>query len=98
MWGGYASCCGYVNTGGRYNPSTDSWTATSTFNAPDGRYAHTAIWTGNRMIVWGGLKLGSRFSTLAGDTTRLRTVGSQRASPTRRRAVPITRQSGLEIK
>ena len=24
-----------LNTGGRYNPSTDSWTATSTTNAPD---------------------------------------------------------------
>ena len=29
---------GYLNTGGRYNPSTDSWIATSTTNAPAGRY------------------------------------------------------------
>ena len=45
----------YLNTGGRYNPSTDSWTATSTTNAPDGRYGHTAVWTGSEMIVWGGI-------------------------------------------
>ena len=32
----------------------DSWTATSTTNAPNGRYEHTAIWTGSEMIVWGG--------------------------------------------
>ena len=44
----------YLNTGGRYNPSTDTWIATSTINAPDGRTGHTAVWTGSEMIVWGG--------------------------------------------
>jgi len=44
----------FLNTGGRYNPSTDSWTATSTTNAPAGRYFHTAVWTGSQMIVLGG--------------------------------------------
>jgi N-acetylneuraminic acid mutarotase len=48
----------YVNTGGRYNPTTNSWLATSTTNAPDGRSSHTAVWTGNEMIVWGGVGLG----------------------------------------
>ena len=46
---------GLLNTGGRYNPSTDSWTATSTVNAPSVRYLHTAVWTGSEMIVWGGI-------------------------------------------
>ena len=32
----------------------DTWAATSTSNAPDGRSAHTAVWTGSEMIVWGG--------------------------------------------
>src|SRR5207247_10607025 len=32
----------------------DSWTATSTTNAPTGRRFHTAVWTGSEMIVWGG--------------------------------------------
>ena len=53
VWGGYASDA-TGNTGGRYNPSTDSWTATSTANAPDARLYHTAVWTGSEMIVWGG--------------------------------------------
>jgi N-acetylneuraminic acid mutarotase len=44
----------YVNTGGRYNPTTDSWAATNTANAPQGRDSHTAVWTGTEMIVWGG--------------------------------------------
>src|SRR6202035_1693441 len=41
-------------TGGRYNPGSDSWIITSTTNAPDPRYEHTAVWTGSEMIVWGG--------------------------------------------
>ena len=40
------------NTGSRYNPSTDTWTATNTSNAPTGRVAHTAVWTGREMIIW----------------------------------------------
>ena len=42
-----------VNTGAGYNPVTNSWTATSTNNAPvPGIY--TAVWTGSQMFVWGG--------------------------------------------
>src|ERR1043166_4396113 len=38
IWGGDGSNF-QVNTGARYNPITDSWTATtSTTNAPDARY------------------------------------------------------------
>ena len=33
----------------------NNWTATTTANAPLGRYRHTAVWTGSEMIVWGGL-------------------------------------------
>jgi len=32
----------------------DSWTATSTTDAPTRRSDHTAVWTGTEMIVWGG--------------------------------------------
>src|SRR4030095_10956996 len=55
IWGGLG-CDGScnLNTGGRYNPSTDSWKATSTTNAPSARRAHTAVWTDTEMIVWGG--------------------------------------------
>jgi len=50
VWGGGS----YLNTGGRYDPATDAWTATSTVEAPSGRSYHTAIWTGSLMVVWGG--------------------------------------------
>jgi N-acetylneuraminic acid mutarotase len=56
----------YFNTGGRYNPSTDSWIATNTTNAPEGRDAHTPVWTGSEMIIWGGgypvLNTGGRYN------------------------------------
>src|SRR5438034_5693843 len=32
----------------------DTWTNTSTTNAPAAREVHTAVWTGSEMIVWGG--------------------------------------------
>ena len=52
VWGGYGGT--YLNTGGRYDPSTDSWAAISTMNAPAPRGGNTAVWTGSEMIVWGG--------------------------------------------
>jgi N-acetylneuraminic acid mutarotase len=32
----------------------DSWTATTTGFAPTARHHHSAVWTGSKMIVWGG--------------------------------------------
>ncbi len=55
------------NTGGRYNPSTDSWTATSTINAASIRVRHTAVWTGSEMIVWGGSNGSGPFLNTAND-------------------------------
>jgi N-acetylneuraminic acid mutarotase len=43
-----------LDTGARYSPATNSWTATAAAQAPSPRYRHTAVWSGNRMIVWGG--------------------------------------------
>jgi N-acetylneuraminic acid mutarotase len=55
VWGGQNDNTGSLNTGGRYDPSTDSWTPTSTTNAPEARELHSAVWTGGEMIVWGGI-------------------------------------------
>ena len=55
VWGGESEGMGQsTNTGGVYNPVTDSWAATSLVNAPSARQQHTAVWTGREMIVWGG--------------------------------------------
>ena len=56
VWGGLDPNFIVTNTGGRYDPATDSWIATSTANAPSARVLQTAVWTGSEMIVWGGLQ------------------------------------------
>jgi N-acetylneuraminic acid mutarotase len=56
IWGGLASdgSSHIWDTGGRYNPATDTWLATSLTNVPAERFSHTAVWTGSQMIIWGG--------------------------------------------
>ena len=39
--------------------SPEGWTATTTSGVPLARVEHTAIWTGTKMIVWGGITGGS---------------------------------------
>ena len=40
------------NTGARYNPATDTWTALPTDGAPN-TAEQIAVWTGTDMLVWG---------------------------------------------
>jgi N-acetylneuraminic acid mutarotase len=55
VWGGMDDSVDLdFNSGGVYDPFTDSWTATSTAGAPPPRHFHTALWTGSRLLVWGG--------------------------------------------
>ena len=65
VWGGLGNS-GSLNTGGRYNVGTNSWTAVNTTNAPSARIDYPAVWTGSEMIVWGGyagnaLNTGGRY-------------------------------------
>ena len=53
IWGG-SKPNQRLNSGGKYNPSTDSWVAITTTGALTKRDSHTAVWTGSEMIVWGG--------------------------------------------
>ncbi len=60
VWGGECDQSGLLTChsdsyeGGRYDPQTDSWTATTLDGVPEARVFHTAVWTGDAMIVWGG--------------------------------------------
>ncbi len=66
VWGGESFDGGflYFNSGGRYLPSTDNWTATSTgTNVPEPRASASAVWTGTRMIIWGGYASGPTLNT-----------------------------------
>ncbi len=66
VWGGFGDFPfdSDLNTGGRYNPGSNSWTPTNTYNVPQPRSSHTAVWTGSEMIVWGGLGQDFFFSQL----------------------------------
>jgi N-acetylneuraminic acid mutarotase len=61
----------------------DSWAATSSTNAPTGRFDQTAVWTGTEMIVWGGtrngfknLNTGGRYSPATDTWTDTGTAGA----------------------
>jgi len=69
IWGGITTCeytsC-YLNSGAIFDPKTNSWTAISSDGAPEGRYFHSAVWTGSKMIVWGGTLTGSNNTNTGG--------------------------------
>jgi N-acetylneuraminic acid mutarotase len=58
VWGGIEFVNGSTsrNDGGQYDPASDAWTPTTTTGAPSARSAHTVVWTGSRMVVWGGIQ------------------------------------------
>jgi N-acetylneuraminic acid mutarotase len=83
VWGGYTGLSPYItNSGGRYDPTTDSWTPTSTMGAPSARAQHAASWTGTQMVVWGGfgspdfLNTGGRYDPVADTWTPTSTIGA----------------------
>jgi N-acetylneuraminic acid mutarotase len=43
-----------LNSGGVYDPATDTWSAMTTVGAPLPTRCHAAVWTGDEMIVFGG--------------------------------------------
>ena len=62
VWGGTVLGVSEVyDTGGSYVPSSNSWTEMTAAGAPDGRFQHSAVWTGSEMIVWGGSTSASAF-------------------------------------
>src|SRR5437016_10610179 len=74
------------DTGGKYGPATNTWTATSTTNAPNGRAVQTAAWTGSEMIVWGGidenllvLNTGGKYNPTSDSWTPTTTVNAPAA-------------------
>jgi N-acetylneuraminic acid mutarotase len=82
VWGGYEALVGELNTGAKYDPSTDAWTAINITNAPSGRDSHTAVWTGTEMIVWGGetyptyLNTGGRYNPITNTWTATSTTNA----------------------
>jgi N-acetylneuraminic acid mutarotase len=53
IWGGFDEK-GARNDGAIYDYAEKQWTAMTDKGAPSPRFGHTAVWTGSKMIVWGG--------------------------------------------
>jgi len=66
IWGGTSDARSGQGRGdgAAYNPVTDTWRPISPTSAPVPRSRHTAVWTGNAMLIWGG---GAGLGTLLAD-------------------------------
>jgi hypothetical protein len=70
VWGGLTASGGggaYLNSGGCYNPLTNTWQGMPTLNAPEPRIGHTAVWTGTQMLVWGGVNSSNTYLASGGN-------------------------------
>ena len=72
----------------------DTWTATSTTNAPSARPGHTAVWTGSEMIVWGGFNLRQIGAATQIYGSTLNTGGRYNPGTDSWSATSITRRAG----
>jgi len=56
VWGGRPAVAGpALNTGAVYDPAKNVWeTIALKADTPTARWGHTALWTGTKMLVWGG--------------------------------------------
>jgi N-acetylneuraminic acid mutarotase len=74
-----------INTGGRYKPTSGTWTNITMTSAPAGRRFHGAVWTGTNMFVWGGrgsggvLGDGARYDPVTDTWTALPSTGAPSA-------------------
>ncbi len=73
-----------MNTGAGYDPATDTWVPTSTGEgAPSPRALHTAVWTGDEIVVWGGVPdygtgTGARYDPVTRAWQPTSTIGAPR--------------------
>jgi hypothetical protein len=63
LFGGAANNV-YMNSGARYDPTTDGWVPIDAgTGVPSGRQLHKAVWSGTEMIVWGGTNATTELAT-----------------------------------
>ena len=92
VWGGLSGTdptYGYYGNGGRYDPAADSWTFLLGSNPPSARWNHTAVWTGSRMVVWGGQSDFYNFTGL--NTGGIYDIGTDAWTATTLNGVPAGR-------
>jgi len=90
FWGGYSHDGGiaptysYFNSGGRFNPESNLWFTVASSGLSGRRY-HSAVWSGEEMIVWGGYgasgptNTGARYNPNSNTWTPVPTNGAPAA-------------------
>jgi N-acetylneuraminic acid mutarotase len=63
-----------LGNGAQYDPVTDTWATISGTGAPTPRFAHTAVWTGSQVLVWGGVENPATPDTFVATGGRLATL------------------------
>jgi FG-GAP-like repeat/Kelch motif len=101
VWGGFTWGNWYTrivtSTGGVYDPASDSWTATNDTGAPSARYEHTAVWTGSKMIVWGGLRLVGPYTAVPTNTGALYDPATDAWTPMSTTGAPSARHGQTAV-
>jgi hypothetical protein len=86
VWGGSDGSAD-VNTGGRYNPATNTWLPTDSAGGavPAAREGQAAVWTGKRMLIWGGssVKDGAMYDPSTNSWTAMSTTNQPGGGATR---------------
>ena len=54
MFGGGQHGGGLLNDGALYEPTADRWSPINLSNPPEARYRASAVWAGDRLLIWGG--------------------------------------------
>ena len=86
VWGGSDITQGTpFADGGRYRPSTNTWTPLPSTGAPAARFGHSAVWTGTHMIIYAG---GTASTSSLGDAARFDPVTSTWTQ------IPVTLSAG----
>ncbi len=78
VWGGQDYTTTALNSGGRYNPTTESWAATATgTNCPAGFQVYSCAWTGSELVIWNPNAVsGSRYNPSTDTWTAMSTTGA----------------------
>ena len=80
--------CGFVtgcevDTGGLYAPATDTWRPFASAGRPSARHFHSGVWTGDRMLIWGGggssVNTGALYDPVGDTWTPMTTVDAPSA-------------------
>lgn len=108
IWGGVALDTSTVlGDGAAYDPGSNTWRPISRAGAPRPRYGQSAVWTGARMLIWGGegasdFTDGAAYDPATRSSERLRPSsafgpgghGRYCASSRRQRSSPAERSCG----